>query len=44
MEDILAKFGKPETIVEDYLSNLDINGLSNRLYSKKKRQNFGLYC
>ena len=38
MEDILAKFGKPETIVEDYLSNLDINGLSNRLYSKKKRQ------
>lgn len=38
MEDIFNKFGKPETIVEEYLNNLDIDGLKNRLYIKKKKQ------
>ena len=38
MEDIFDKFGKPETIVKDYLNNLDIDGLKNRLYVKKKKQ------
>lgn len=42
MEDIFNKFGKPETIVEDYLNNLDINGLNNRLHVKKKRQKLWL--
>lgn len=42
MEDIFNKFGKPETIVEEYLNNLDIDGLKNRLYIKKKKQRLWL--